>query len=300
METIINELKNAQNVRSNLSKLRQLVRDSKEKELSLEELDHNNWMLPFLKSEDAKTRKNAALLLGELECENAKTALWEAYQREQTLFVKSAYLNALSHLDVEELVPELKEELSSLMTGEVLPENQKHVNEQVRELRKILIQYEGITHHTFSARNQTCEVLLLCNREQKGAIIHTITDGRAKLHPLGILVETSQLSAVMQSRLYRELVFPIHAGGLLPADAKSAAQKLWNSDMYELLERLHKESGDFYFRIECKSPMTLEERSAFSKKLSSELERLSAGKMINSTSDYEIELRLIATKDGSF
>lgn len=48
METIINELKNAQNVRSNLSKLRQLVRDSKEKELSLEELDHNNWMLPFL------------------------------------------------------------------------------------------------------------------------------------------------------------------------------------------------------------------------------------------------------------
>ena len=130
METIINELKNAQNVRSNLSKLRQLVRDSKEKELSLEELDHNNWMLPFLKSEDAKTRKNAALLLGELECENAKTALWEAYQREQTLFVKSAYLNALSHLDVEELMPELKEELSVLMTGEVLPENQKHVNEQ--------------------------------------------------------------------------------------------------------------------------------------------------------------------------
>lgn len=300
METIINELKNSQNVRNNLSKLRQLVRDSKEQELSLEELEHNNWILPFLKSEDAKTRKNAALLLGELECENAKTALWKAYQREQTLFVKSAYLNALSHLDVEEFVPELKEELSALMTGEILPENQKHVNEQVRELRKILIQYEGITHHTFSARNQTCEVLLLCNREQKGAIIHTITDGRAKLHPLGILVETSQLSAVMQNRLYRELVFPIHAGGLLPADAKSAAQKLWNSDMYELLERLHKESGDFYFRIECKSPMTLEERSAFSKKLSSELERLSAGKLINSTSDYEIELRLIATKDGCF
>ena len=140
METIINELKNAQNVRSNLSKLRQLVRDSKEKELSLEELDHNNWMLPFLKSEDAKTRKNAALLLGELECENAKTALWEAYQREQTLFVKSAYLNALSHLDVEELMPELKEELSVLMTGEVLPENQKHVNEQEEKDRK---EYDG-------------------------------------------------------------------------------------------------------------------------------------------------------------
>lgn len=300
METIINELKNSQNVRSNLSKLRQMVREAEEKECILKELEANNWILPFLDSDDAKTRKNAALLLGELECEDAKTALWEAYQKEQTLFVKSAYLNALSHLDAEMFVPELKEVLLKLMTEEVPPENRKHVNEQVRELRKILILYEGITHHTFSAKNQTCEVLLLCNREQKGAIIHTITDGRARLHPLGILVETSQLSAVMQNRLYRELVFPIHAGGMLPADAKSAAEKLWNSDMYETLERLHKESGDFYFRIECKSPMTLEERSAFSKKLSSELERLSAGKLVNSTSDYEIEIRLIAAKDGSF
>ena len=74
METIINELKNAQNVRSNLSKLRQLVRDSKEKELSLEELDHNNWMLPFLKSEDAKTRKKCSTSswrTGVRKCQNS-------------------------------------------------------------------------------------------------------------------------------------------------------------------------------------------------------------------------------------
>ena len=202
METIINELKNAQNVRSNLSKLRQLVRDSKE--LSLEELDHNNWMLPFLKSEDAKTRKNAALLLGELECENAKTALWEAYQTEQTLFVKSAYLNALSHLDVEELVPELKEELSVLMTGEVLPENQKHVNEQVRELRKILIQYEGIDTHHFDIKQKNNHVLLVTNRNHRG-ILENQTGG--KVHPLGVIVQTDDLLQLLQIRTYRDMLF---------------------------------------------------------------------------------------------
>ena len=44
--------------------------------------------------------------------------------------------------------------------------------------------------------------------------------------------------------------------------------------------------------------MTLEERSTFTKKMANELESLSKGQLINSTSDYEVELRLIANKDG--
>ena len=46
--------------------------------------------------------------------------------------------------------------------------------------------------------------------------------------------------------------------------------------------------------------MTLEERSSFSKAMSAELERLSGGRLVNSPRDYEIELRLIANRDGMF
>ena len=46
--------------------------------------------------------------------------------------------------------------------------------------------------------------------------------------------------------------------------------------------------------------MTLEQKSTFAKRLGSELERLSGGRLINSVGDYEVELRLIANKEGRF
>ena len=55
----------------------------------------------FLSSEDAKIRKNAALILGETNESGAAKALFEAYQRENTRFVKSSYLTAMNGLDIE-------------------------------------------------------------------------------------------------------------------------------------------------------------------------------------------------------
>lgn len=300
MENILKELDAGVNIRANLSSLRQLIKEEEAKKELLAKTEGGMALLSYLSAEDAKTRKNAALLLGETGCEGAREALLEAWQKETTQFVKSAYLNALSHLDINDQIGDLSAELERLLKEEVLPENKKHVDEQIRELRKILIQYQGISHHTFSAKGLSCEVLLLCNREQRGAILSTITDGRAKLHPLGILVETTQFARIAAMRTYRELVFPVHTKGFVPAEPKLAAEMLMESDLLKLLSRYHKEDGAFYFRIECKSPMTLEERSAFSKKLSAELERLSGGRLCNSTTDYEVELRLIANREGAF
>jgi 23S rRNA G2445 N2-methylase RlmL len=88
--------------------------------------------------------------------------------------------------------------------------------------------------------------------------------------------------------------------GFLPADAQKAAHGLMDAELLEILDSLHKEDGEYYFRIEVKSAMDLEARSAFTKKLAGELEHLSKGRLINSTSDYEVEIRLIANKDGLF
>lgn len=46
--------------------------------------------------------------------------------------------------------------------------------------------------------------------------------------------------------------------------------------------------------------MTLEQRSRFVKKLGSAIEQLSDGKLVNSPGDYEVELRLIANREGKF
>lgn len=301
MEKILKELAGQQNVRSNLSCLRQLAKD----EEKLRDLKHliskdSQMLIHFLQSEDAKTRKNAALLLGDLGCQQAADALFDAYQKEETLFVKSAYLTALSHMDAESFLPVLRMRLKELTTQEIRVENRKHVEEEIRALRRILIRCDGITHHTFHAEGKICEVLLTTNRMQRGFIRKMIPVRETKVHPLGVLVRTDHLGVLSQIRTYRELLFPIHTKELLSANPADAARELWESDLFFLLSQLHIEDGAFYFRVECKSTMTLEERSMFSRRLAYELERLSGGRMINSTSDYEIELRLIANKEGKF
>ncbi len=300
MKKLYEELRNNENVRSNLSSLRQYMKDesTSEEVRALEGLPVLT--ASFLESEDAKTRKNAALLLGKLGAQEYVDLLWEGYQKEQTNFVKGAYLEALLELDTEVHLEAFKAVLEELMEAEVDEENRKHVQEQIRALRKIIIKYEGIEPHTFVAKGKACEVLLLCNREQREVVKNAVLDGVAKVHPLGVLVQTSNLIGLCSCRLFREMLFPIHTDGLVSQVPKKAATELWKADLFDILSNLHKEIHPFHFRIECKSSMTLEERSLFSKRLAAELEQVSGGLLINSTSDYEVEIRLIANREGHF
>ena len=301
MVEIIRELEKRENVRTNLSSLRQQIKSEEKKEEVLQKMDVLGALfLEFLNHEDAKTRKNAALLLGDLAYKPALDALYDAYSAEKTLFVRASYLQALGELDVTDRLPDLRDALQQLLEMEVEPDNKKHIDEEIRALRKIIIQYEGIQRHTMDIRGKKVSVILLTNRIHRETVRRTIEDGVATLHPLGVHVETEQLGKVMQIRSYRDMVFPLEMEGFLPADAVKAAEGIMNAKIVELLDYLHKEGGEYYFRIEVKSNMDLEARSTFTKKLAGELERLSNGRLVNSTSEYEVEIRLIANKDGMY
>ena len=62
----------------------------------------------LLKHEDAKVRKNAALILGEMECDDMLPRLWRAYQEEEQLFVRASYLKAMGQYDCSPYLTELK------------------------------------------------------------------------------------------------------------------------------------------------------------------------------------------------
>lgn len=301
MLQIIKELEKRENIRTNLSTLRQQVKSEDVKQQVLQKMDVlGELLLEFLHHEDAKTRKNAALLLGDLAYEPAVEALYRAYVEEKTLFVRASYLQALAVLDVTEKLPDLRDALQQLLEMEVETENKKHIDEEIRALRKIIVQNEGISHHTMDIKGKKVSVILLTNRIQRETIRRTIEDGVATLHPLGVHVETEHLEKLLQLRTYRDMVFPLQMEGFLSTDAVKAAEGIIKGNIVELLDSLHKEDGEYYFRIEVKSVMDLEERSTFTKKLASELERLSKGRLVNSTSDYEVEIRLIANKEGLF
>lgn len=303
MDTICKELLEQKEVRTNLSRLRQLIKEAEKKRQCQDFFkEHKDVLTGFLNSEDAKIRKNAALLLGDLDYRSAADALFEAYWKEDTRFVRSSYLQALAKLEYSEKNEKLRSRLKELMELPVEEETRKHMEEEIRQLRKILIGQEGIPGHTFDAQGNTMNVLLITNRENKEFIRQRVPVGRAVIHPLGILVETSEIEKLMNFRLFRDLVFPLRLqqGKLLSEGPREAAGELWKSDLYEILKKLHLESGEFYFRLEIKGPMSLEERSDFSKKLSGELEKLSGGMLVNSTSNYEVEIRLILNREGRF
>ena len=155
---------------------------------------------------------------------------------------------------------------------------------------------EGITHHTFDKKQKKNHVLLLCNRNQRETVA-SLAGGRP--HPLGVMTDTDDLTKLMLVRVFRDVLFPVPVQTLIEPKPEVAAQTIWEP-MLALCRKYHKEDAPFYFRVECKSNMTLEERSSFTRKLGAKLEELSGGALINSASDYEVELRLIANREEKF
>lgn len=306
IENRYEELKQNKNLRENLSLLRSEVKNPENREKFLGLIGDGELLTALLKNDEPKVRKNAALLIGDLALAQALSSLFAAYQEETTLFVKSSYLAAIGKLDASEYLPAFKARLGELTSQEAAEHEKKHIGEEIRELEKIITGIEGIKRHSFVGLAESHDLLLATNREQRNVTLTEVAGlspairRKAGLHPLGVLVHTKELPPFTKLRTYRELLFPIHTAeriGISPVDAAAA---VWNSDMPAILAECHREPAPFYFRLELKSRMELDKKSTFAKKFSAELERLSGRRLINSPGDYEVEIRLLETREGGF
>lgn len=304
------ELVKQKNIRENLSNLRSIVKDMQQKEELCAIVAEKDAVTPCLVQEDAKTRKNAALLLGDLQWQPAVGALVDAYNKEETLFVKSAYLTALAHLDAAGHLAFFRQRLAELVQMEIPEQDKKHIYAEIHALEKIISAADGRKKHTFTGLKTNREFVLAANHELRKVTLAETAELSAEvrrkvsLHPLGVLVVSKELRPFLKLRTYRELLFPIHMNaasnqtiGKKPAEAAAA---VWNSDLMDLLQESHKGEGAFYFRVELKTRMEMDKRSAFAKKFASELEHLSKMALINSPEDYEAEIRLMETKEGEY
>ena len=295
MREVIEELLKQENTRQNLSRLRSLIKEHECKVQAYELLkEHDDLLISFLASEDAKIRKNAALLIGDLQISHLADDLFKAYESENTRFVKSSYLTALLQLDIPQLVPKLVDKKKLLEQTEITEENRKHVDEELREINKILIKYNGIKRHTPILEGVRAELLLTTNKLHREIVRRQLPVKETKLHPLGVIVKTDNIRLIMKVRTYRQMYFMINTEGLLSGDEREMASQLWKSDMYDILRRMHREPGPFYYRIESSAD------GEFQSRLSAALDRLSGGKLINSANNYEIVIKLIQTRDGSY
>lgn len=298
-------IKQNRDVRQSLSRLRKEIKEKGSREELLDIMQGEEGCLTaLLKSEDAKTRKNAALLMGDLGKQEFLEPVCQAYEAETQRFVKSAYLAAVGNFNYRQYLNKLKERLMFLDKEEITEENRKHIMEESRELSALIVRIEGTKAHEFSGWDETYDIILLTNRnfshitEEQLKLLEP--DAVTRLFGAGVMAKVNNLRWVQGIRTYQELLFSVNGMKTCPPEPFQAAEIIAKSKLLEFLTRSHRGEPPFYFRVELKSKKELSEKTAFVKKLSGQLEKLTERRLINTTADYEIELRLIESKTGSF
>lgn len=286
-------------VRQSLSSLRQEIKDSSKRELLLSWIHDGDLDLSvFLENEDAKTRKNAALLIGDLALSSESDAVFHAYQTEDTRFVKEAYLTALKSLNAAPYVDVFRKRYEELSLYEASDDEKKHVEHELHALSELINTIEPFKKHRFLGGRQTFHCIFRTNPLHPEITAALMEESSAASSKMGVRVKTNHLNRLLPIRTYNELLFQIPGMVSCKPDADVAASVIAGSNLMALLENTHE--GDFYFRIGVKSRMALSERSKFAKKVASKLEELTAHKLRNSTSHYEFEIRMIEGKSGDY
>ena len=322
VQKIWEEIKNGQEVRKNLSALREQIKESENLKRCYALVQEYPLVLEqLLEHQDAKTRKNIALLLGDLKMNSMQQSLWNAYEKEETLFVRSSYLIAMQKLDMSAYLTSIKKQLKVLLEMDTSENQQKHIREEIQELNKLILLVEGVKKHKFTGWQQESEIILLANRRHLDKVmmeIKQLPDIKtfdAKLMNAGIRLKTASLDQLMEVRTWQEMLFLVNGMKTCDKDPVKAAQTIADSELMEFLQKRHKGDAPFYFRVEIKMQTTvngsgtsktvlektvLEEKAKFVKKFVYTLEERTGRQLINSTSDYEFEIRLVENKDGRF
>lgn len=302
MKKIFENIQKNQDTRKNLIELKSKLKDENNRKSFIYNFaDKKDVFIELLNSDDPKIRKNTAIIMGQLRDKSFLEPLMKAYRKETTLFVKADYLSAIGEFNYSEYVDELKERLDFLRKSEIQETDKKHIDEEIRIINMLVSMYEGSKKHEFVGINEKPTMILLTNKNYNDVIAQKIED--AQTFGAGVIIKKGTISIkdILEIRSYNELLFIVDGMKTLETDIKEAASQIVNSKLWDLLSSLYKNCNEpFNFRIELKEKIELDKKAKYTKKLASEIERMTNYRLVNNTSDYEIEIRLIKTKSGKY
>lgn len=301
MNNYIEAIQNRNEIRKNLIALRNEIRDEEQKKALAYYLAGDfSVFTDLLKDEEPKVRKNAAIILGEMECEDMSRYIWEAYEKEKTLFVKADYIRAMSRLDCTPYLEKMKDRMKELNEWEASAEEEKHVRNEYLQLKSVIMRYERPAKHKFTGYGKEHEIILMTNRNQRDTTRNQLSEADVKMLAGGMRLRTRRLREILNIRTYSEMLFTIRKTASLEGSPERMADQLMHSGLMDFLEDNHEGDWPFYFRLEVKCAMLPDQKIDLVKKLSVAIEKASGGKLLNATSGYEMELRLVANKEGKF
>ena len=152
MRELYEKIKKGTDRRASLIALKKELKDEAKKKVFLTMTGNRlDEIMKCLVDEDPKVRKNAAAILGELHCQDALDVLMDAYEEEDKLFVREAYVQALSAIDCSEYLPQLEERLQELAEYDAPEEEKKHTQAELHALQELILQKKGVKAEAYHA-----------------------------------------------------------------------------------------------------------------------------------------------------
>lgn len=290
-EQQLQSIVNKKDVRAALIEIKKNLKDNEKIFKNTSGYSRNIWQ-ELLNNEDPKIRKNAALIMGMLKEEGFKEALFEKYKTEDTLFVKASYLEALMNYDYQVFAEELTARMEALSKGQHEENEVKHIADELKVLRKMFPSKDKHKRHVFAGPKGPVRIVMTVKKDLIPMVLDKAShiDGFFDVKSIfcGVVATITDFAVVKKFRLFKELLLPLN--GMSVMTKAEIPQKLIEGNLLPLLGQLHKEEdGPFYFRI-----TSIELDVA---KLGAKLEAVSGGRLVNSASDYEVEIKLITGKE---
>lgn len=266
----------------------------------------------YLSDEDAKTRKNAALLLGMLpwECDKKKNEvaekLYDHYEKEPVLYVRPSFLKAIGQLGIDfsdRIQSGLRNRKSHILTHSFTDEEYKHIAEEQRMLLRLTNHNDG---HEFTGIKKKVPLLLTVGKgHEKYLISDLIRNGvpqeDIRKTPFGVRVMTENISPILSNRIYDKIYFivPIKKDSRFTFEDRK--EVIENSLFIQMLDDYLSGDGCVFFRV---NVLLQKEDSDLKHKLANEFARTLEGmypeRLANAPGNYEIEVFFAERKDHTF
>lgn len=289
-EKELREIKSGVKIRENLITIKNDILKNKAGELLKSSAFDADIFPALLKNEDPKVRKNAAQIIGELRLGYAQN-LMDAYLSEGTLFVKGTYLEALYKLNYRDYLSKLTEIYQKLSNTKFTDEEYKHVSDEVKILAKML--ENNVSHSGKNAKAKN--FMISCGKDMIPTLLTDVSEIFGKQYVTRVfcgakvtLPKALDFSAVKTIRYYRHIIFPLN--GFKTEEKDNIAKAIAGGDIYEILGMLSgSEEYPYRFRLSGKNDTG---------RVASEIAARSGGRLLNDSSDYEIEIKIFENREG--
>ncbi len=294
-------IKEGNEVKENLLEIKNLLKDKakgiKSKDALLLMLDGDfSLFTDLLLSEDPKIRKNSTYILGCLGVQENLPVIYDSYINDKTLYNKATYVEAIKKHDFSEYRDRLRERYIELTSMKINDDEKKHYLDEMKELKSIF----GTGKTEFKGYGITNEVILTTNRNFKNITAEQLGPIPHKDFPAGVICKTKNIRSIIPIRTYEEMLFIPENVKFINPDVRKAAEELIDGKLTEYIFDRIGFAGDkdvdntglkVKFRIDLRAKEL--DDADFSKKLANELEVKSGFRLLNSPSDYDIEIRLV-------